>query len=90
MFVDDGGVKLLALSKESLDRGGADHAGAAAAIVENELLAEIAKEEEELRIKLEETYNLLVEAEAKLIRETLELTSASIKPEMKVKPKTAP
>src|SRR5207302_1801332 len=50
-------------------------------VSETELLAEIAKEEEELRIKLEETYNLLLEAEAKLIRETIDLTSVGIKPE---------
>ena len=50
-------------------------------VSENELLTEIAKEEEELHIKFEEAYNLVLEGEAKLIRETLELASGAIKAE---------
>jgi len=50
-------------------------------VSEPELLTEIAKEEEELRVKLEEMFNLLLESEAKLIRETVDLASAATKPE---------
>jgi hypothetical protein len=50
-------------------------------VSEPELLTEIAKEEEDLRVKLEEMFNLLLESEAKLIRETVDLASAATKPE---------
>jgi hypothetical protein len=52
---------------------------------ETELLAEIAKEEEDLRGKLEEVFsgpNGIGENEAKLIRENSDLLSASAKPEI--------
>lgn len=49
-------------------------------VSENELLTEIAKEEEELRIQLEEVDKFLDEGERKLSRELVELSSGAIKP----------
>jgi hypothetical protein len=51
-------------------------------VSEPELLTEIGKEEEELRVKMDEVFNVVQEAEAKVIRETLDLASLGIKREV--------
>src|SRR5205085_134228 len=48
-------------------------------VSETELLAEIAKEEEQLHVKLEDTLNRLLETEAKLIQVNVDLSAPNVK-----------
>lgn len=47
-------------------------------VSETELLAEIAKEEEQLHVKLEDVLNKLLETEAKLVQVTLDLSATTV------------